>query len=256
MHVVFDERYNEVYASDPAAAPGRIECIKEELEDTFPFVEPTAAEEADLRLVHSQRHVDWVKQQGLTYEISILAVGGALKAAELAMMGKPAFGLIRPPGHHASSDSSWGFCYFNNVAIAVEKLRKEGAAKKALIVDIDLHYGDGTANFFVAVPQVVYRHVNGDTREGFIADLERILASQKECDIVAVSAGFDRHELDWGGLLKTEDYVTVGRVTKEYVDTTCGGRVFAVLEGGYSHDVLGRNVRALLEGLECMDAAK
>lgn len=256
MHVVYDEQYNEVYASDPAAVPGRIECIQKELEDTFPFVEPIVAAEADLLLVHSQRHVDWVKQQGLTYQIAVLAVGGALKAAQLSVRGKPAFGLIRPPGHHASSDSSWGFCYFNNVAIAVEKLRNEGTVEKILIVDIDLHYGDGTAAFFVALPQVVYRHVDGDTREGFVADLERIFASQKECDIVAVSAGFDRHKLDWGGLLKTEDYVTVGRVIKEYVDRTCGGRVFAVLEGGYNHDVLGPSVRALLEGLECMDAAK
>ncbi|MFP3985406.1 MAG: histone deacetylase family protein, partial [Candidatus Bathyarchaeia archaeon] len=205
----------------------------------------------DLRLVHSQTHVDRVKEQCLVYEIAVLAVGGALKASELAMHKEVAFGLIRPPGHHASPDSSWGFCYFNNVAIAVEKLRKEGTVERALVVDIDLHYGDGTANFFVSVPEIVYHHVGGGGREGFLNDLELFLAVQKECDLIAVSAGFDRHELDWGGLLKTEDYATAGRIIKECADQKCGGHVFAVLEGGYNHHVLGKNVKALLLGLNC-----
>ncbi len=248
MRVVYHERYEEVYTADPAAAPGRIESIRKELRGLFQFVEPAAASPKDLRLVHSQSHIDWVKQQGLTYEVAVLAVGGALKASEIAMQGKASFGLIRPPGHHASQDSSWGFCYFNNVAIAVERLRKEGLIKRALVVDIDLHYGDGTANFFVTVPEVAYHHVEGSGRDGFIEDLERFLASQKTCDIVAVSAGFDGHELDWGGLLKTEDYSTIGKTLREYADEKCGGRVFAVLEGGYNHDVLGKNVKALLLG--------
>ena len=250
MYVVYHERYEEVYASDPAAAPGRIECIKNELEGSFQFVDPALASEADLRLVHSQSHIDWVKQQGLTYEIAVLAVGGALKASELAMQGEPAFGLIRPPGHHASPDSSWGFCYFNNVAIAVEKLRRKSVVKEALVVDIDLHYGDGTANFFAAVPEIVYHHVEGVSGESFMGDLERFLASQKGTGIVAVSAGFDRHKLDWGSLLTTEDYTSIGKTIKKYADEKCGGRVFAVLEGGYNHSVLGKNVKALLMGLE------
>ncbi len=250
MHVVYHKRYEEIYASDPAAAPGRIECITKELEGAFPFVEPTSAGEADLRLVHSQSHIDWVKQQGLTYEIAKLAVGGAIETSKLAIRGESAFGLIRPPGHHASPSSSWGFCYFNNIVIAIEKLRKEGLIKKALIIDIDLHYGDGTANFFAALPQVTYHHVEGANRKAFVKDLERITASQGDCDIAAVSAGFDRHELDWGGLLKTEDYTTVGKIIREYADKNCGGRVFAVLEGGYNHNVLGKNVKALLQGIE------
>lgn len=250
MYVVYHERYNEVYASDPAAAPGRIYCVRNELMGRFPFVEPTAACEKDLLLVHSQSHIDWVKQQGLTYDVAVLAVGGAVKASELATQGKPAFGLIRPPGHHASPDSSWGFCYFNNTAVAVEKLRQKGLVERALIVDIDLHYGDGTANIFASVPEVAYHHVGGINREGFLEDLKHILAPQRDCDLIAVSAGFDRHELDWGGMLKTEDYTAIGRTIKEFADEKCGGRVFAVLEGGYNHNVLGKNVKALLLGLE------
>ncbi len=250
MYVVYHERYEKIYASDPAASSGRIECIKKELEDSLQFIESSPASEADLRLVHSQSHIDWVKQHGLTYEVAVLAVGGALKASELAMRGERAFGLIRPPGHHASPDSSWGFCYFNNVAIAVEKLKRKGIVKRALIVDIDLHYGDGTANFFASVPEVVYHHVGGSDRENFLGDLKRFLASQEDYDLVAISAGFDRHELDWGGLLKTEDYRTIGENVKDYASEKCGGRAFAVLEGGYNHNVLGKNVKALLLGLE------
>jgi acetoin utilization deacetylase AcuC-like enzyme len=250
MYVVYHERYKEVYASDPAAAPGRIECIKKELRNLFRFVEPAFANEADLRLVHSQNHIDWVKQQGLTYDIALLAVGGAVKASKLAMQGEPAFGLVRPPGHHASPSSSWGFCYFNNVAIAVEKFRREGNVKRALVVDIDLHYGDGSANFFASVPKVVYHHVEGSDRESYLHDLKRFLKAQTSSDLIAVSAGFDRHEFDWGGLLRTEDYLRIGGIIKDYADEKCGGKVFAVLEGGYNHNVLGKNVKALLLGLE------
>ena len=107
-------------------------------------------------LVYGQEHVNSVKAHRLVYEIALLAVGGAVKAAELAMQGEPDFALIRPPGHHASSNSSWGFCYFNNVAIAVERLRTKGEINKAVIVDIDLHYGDGSASIFSSSPQMTY----------------------------------------------------------------------------------------------------
>ncbi|MEW6426099.1 MAG: histone deacetylase family protein, partial [Bacillota bacterium] len=206
MKIVFHERYREVYASDPAAAPGRMDGIVQELQGEFVFVEPVPAAEDDLKLVHQAAHIERVRQRALTFEIALLAAGGAVLAAELAMRGESAFGLIRPPGHHASPGSSWGFCWFNNVAVAVEKLRAAGRIGKALIVDFDLHYGDGTANIFARVPEVVYHHVEGPGRRDFLADLQDFLAARKDCDLVAVSAGFDRHVRDWGGLLTTEDY--------------------------------------------------
>jgi acetoin utilization deacetylase AcuC-like enzyme len=76
------------------------------------------------------------------------------------------------------------------------------------------------------------------------------LTSKKECDVVAVSAGFDRHEEDWGRMLKTEDYFTIGEMVKRFAEKKCAGRRFAVLEGGYNHAVLGRNVNSLLEGIK------
>jgi len=249
LRVVYHNRYREVYSSDPASALGRIESILDELKTHLEFTEPKQASELDVLLVHGQDHVDYVRTRRLTYEIALLAVGGAVKAAELAMQGEPAFALIRPPGHHASRGSSWGFCYFNNVAVAVEKLRVEGRVDKAVVVDVDLHYGDGTANIFALSPHVTYFHPEGSSRQSYIDELNRFVSARLEpFDILAVSAGFDRHEQDWGGLLKTEDYRTIGTILREFAENKCRGRRFAVLEGGYNHSVLGRNVRAFLDG--------
>ncbi|MGB9904464.1 MAG: histone deacetylase family protein [Desulfotomaculales bacterium] len=249
MKVVFHERYKEVYAADPAAAYGRMDCILREVEGKFDFLEPAPAGEEDLLLVHLPGHVEAIKRRGLLYEVALLAVGGALLSAELALQGEAAFGLLRPPGHHASPGHSWGFCWFNNVAVAVEKYRREGKIKKAVVVDFDLHFGDGTANIFAGVPDVVYHHAEGSTRTAYLDNLRRFLETHRDCDLVAVSAGFDRHVRDWGGLLTTEDYRTIGGLLREYARDVCGGRIFSVLEGGYNHDVLGLNVRAYLEGL-------
>jgi acetoin utilization deacetylase AcuC-like enzyme len=250
MKVVYHEKYKEVYSDDPAAEAGRIECICAALagEGEFEFVEPAPATEADVRLVHTQRHVEAVKELGL-FNPALLAVGGAIAAAQLAFDGEPAFGLIRPPGHHASPNRCWGFCYFNNTAISVEKLRRAGLIRSALILDFDLHYGDGTANFFAAVPKVSYYHVPDGTRGEQLRELERYLASKEEFEILAVSAGFDRHVEDWGGTLETEDYRALGALIKEHAARVCGGKRFAVLEGGYNHAVLGKNVRAFLAGM-------
>jgi len=248
MKVVYDEKYTTVYSSDPAAASGRMESIYSVLYGRYEFVRPRSASEADLKLAHWKDHVDYVKRNKALYQVAKLAVGGAIKAAELAVQGEPAFGLIRPPGHHASKNSSWGFCFFNNIAISIERLRHEGKIKKAFIIDIDLHFGDGTANIFVNTPDVSYFHPEASNREEYLKEISRGLATKKEYDIVAVSAGFDRHEQDWGGMLKTEDYFTIGKMIKQFAEKVCEGRRFAVLEGGYNHAVLGRNVNSLLEG--------
>jgi len=249
MKVVYHETYRGVYSSDPAAAEGRIESIYTELVDHFEFVAPTLASEADVSLVHTQSHIDSIKKLRL-FTNALLAVGGAIQAAHLACDSEPAFGLIRPPGHHASPDSSWGFCYFNNIAISVEKLRHEGKIKSALIIDFDLHYGDGTAHFFNAIADVSYYHVPGGDREQQLKELSDYLDTRKRYDIVAVSAGFDRHVEDWGGTLETEDYNEIGKLVKGHAEKVCGGRRYAVLEGGYNHHVLGKNVRAFLEGMK------
>ena len=242
MKIVFHEIFRGVYDYDPAAAKGRIDCIYDELAGSYEFVEPQPAAESDLLLVHEQSHVDYVKKKDVIYDVAILAAGGAILASDLAVKGEPAFALIRPPGHHASSNSSWGFCWFNNIAIAVARQRLQGAVNKVAIADIDLHFGDGTDNIFQETPEVSYYHLYS------IDGLEKYLALNKDCDLVAVSAGFDMHVEDWGFILKTKDYATIGKMVANHARKYCGGRFFAVLEGGYNQRVLGKNVKALLDG--------
>jgi acetoin utilization deacetylase AcuC-like enzyme len=249
MKVIFHPRFCEVYTADPASAPGRMESIVRELEGRFDFIKPEPASLTDLERVHGRTHIQSVKQEGLVYEIGLLAAGGAILAAELACEGQSAFGLIRPPGHHASPHSCWGFCYFNNVAVAIKRLIHDGRIRKALILDFDLHFGDGTANTFQGSQDVIYSHPEGSTRDLFLKDLQKALQTEKTYDILAVSAGFDRHEEDWGGLLKTEDYFDIGEWVKKSSLEHCQGRRFGVLEGGYNHAVLGRNIKGFLQGL-------
>jgi acetoin utilization deacetylase AcuC-like enzyme len=249
MKVIFHSRFYEVYTSDPAAAPGRMEPMVKALEKEFEFIEPEPASERDLERVHGRSHIQYVKADPLVYEISCLAAGGAILAGELAFDGQPAFGLIRPPGHHASPHSCWGFCYFNNIAITIKRLMNEEKIKSALILDFDLHYGDGTANTFSGSKEVSYFHPEGTNQQSFLNEVQTSLQTENSFDIIAVSAGFDRHEEDWGGLLKTEDYLTIGRWIKEASLERCQGRRFGVLEGGYNHSVLGRNVKSFIQGL-------
>jgi acetoin utilization deacetylase AcuC-like enzyme len=248
MKLVYHPLLEQVYAPDPAAKAGRMESILREVSPYFGLATPEPAPEEDLKSVHSYRHIEDIKRMGLTYQVSLLAAGGAIKAAELACTGEPAFALVRPPGHHASADHCWGFCFFNNMAISIARLRKDGKIKRAAILDIDLHFGDGTASIFENTPNVAYSHPEGSDRKEFMDNVSRFLA-HTEADIIAVSAGFDRHEHDWGRLLKTEDYGTIGELVKECAEKVCQGRRYGVLEGGYNHDVLGLNVRSLLQGM-------
>lgn len=251
MKVVFHTKYNDDYAHDPAAEPGRMESIYRALEGSFAFQRPIAATDEDLKLCHTGGHIQAVKERSPSaYAMGKLAVGGAIRAAEIAFDGEPSFGLVRPPGHHASADSCWGFCYFNNVAISIKKLLDGGKVETAVILDIDLHYGDGTANIFGDSAVVRYFHPEGSTREGFMEAVSEDLENAGNSDIIAVSAGFDRHEKDWGGLLKTDDYQRIGELVKIHALENCNGRRYGVLEGGYNHSVLGENVKALLEGLK------
>ena len=246
MKVFFDDDFYRVYTYDPAAAAGRLEAVVSVIEDIAEFTEIKPASEEEILTCHTERHIRNVRSEGL-YDIAALAAGGAIQAAELGLV-EPCFALIRPPGHHASSDSAWGFCYFNNMAIALAVLKGQGKIDTAFVLDFDLHFGDGTVNILGDKDWVQIHNPSEIDRGEYLDRVERIL-SNTSVDIIGISAGFDHHVEDWGGLLQTEDYYTMGKMIKEFAKAAKGG-YFAILEGGYNHGVLGRNVEALLNGME------
>lgn len=245
MKVYFHPRFYDVYTSDPAAEAGRMEAIVEEVEPCFEIVTCNYANEEDLLAVHAGTHVEEVSRLGL-YDIAALAAGGAIQAA-VSGMTEPSFALIRPPGHHASEDSYWGFCYFNNMAVSLSYLREKGLIEKAFILDFDLHYGDGNVNILGQEPWVEILNPDAKEHDAYLEEVDKALRVV-EADVIAVSAGFDNHVNDWGGLLYTEDYKTMGKWVRQAAARN-GGGCYGILEGGYNHNVLGSNVLAFLEGM-------
>jgi acetoin utilization deacetylase AcuC-like enzyme len=252
MLVVYCKDFEDRYRANPVENPDRARLPAMQLREAgYEFVKPAPASLEDISKAHSKEHIDRVKDSG-HYAPARLAAGGAVAAAELAVRGEPAFALIRPPGHHASYNRAWGMCYFNNMAIAIKKIKP--IAKRALIIDIDLHFGDGTVSIFrgdnmvkIVNPGAVdidYSYLGMDCT-GYLAQIEKAL-QESEFDVIGVSAGFDTYEKDWGGLLRLEDYREIGRLIRKGSEK-CQGRRFAILEGGY-HTDLRLCVKSFVEG--------
>lgn len=207
-----------------------------------------------------------------TYRAATHAVGAAVMASE-----SMDFALVRPPGHHAHPDRAGGFCIFNNIAIAVQKLVSSG--KRILILDIDSHLGDGTEEFFYSSKNVLYISLHqspaypgggglDDIGEGdgkgftvnvplspgtgddiYLSAVRMMMqiAEQFSPDTVAVSAGFDGYKNDL--LLKLNlsmgCYFEIGQLLRERF----AGRIFAALEGGYNVDALPKCLNNFLAGI-------
>jgi acetoin utilization deacetylase AcuC-like enzyme len=246
MKIISHSDFHEVYTSDPAAAPGRIEAILKVVEAENTPVEAVPAPAEAIASVHTQIHIQNVIHEGL-YDMAALAAGGAVQAATIGL-AEPCFALVRPPGHHAHADHAWGFCYFNNMAVAIDHLSSTGKIHSAHILDFDLHYGDGTASILAERGSVTIHNPRAGDRRAYLEEVASQLVAS-DAEIIGVSAGFDNHRADWGGLLETEDYRSMGRMVHEHCQRLgCG--CFAVLEGGYNHAVLGDAVRAFVKGLE------
>ncbi len=250
MKVWFHERFLERYARDPAAEEGRLDTMLAVARSRHELAHPEPAGEEDVRLVHTRRHFEEIRGERRIYPVALLAAGGAVAAAEAALAGEPSFALIRPPGHHASPDSCWGFCFFNNVAIALSRLLYRGAIGGAFVLDFDLHHGDGTERAFGDDARVQYAHPEASNRAEFVEQARLALRGAAPYDLLAVSAGFDRFAEDWGGMLALEDYRELGRLARDEARRRCAGRRFAVLEGGYNHARLGDCLAAFLEGFD------
>lgn len=224
------------------------------------------ATEADVLLVHTQKHLAAVKTGAYsdadtpyykeTPEIALISLSGAIAAAAAAVAGKPAFSLMRPPGHHAAKERVAGFCYYNNLAIACEKAKLESALGRIAILDIDVHHGDGTQDIVLGKDDVLFCSLHqiplypgtgarsekncrnfplspGTGETTYLKTLENALLSIQDFKpaLLAVSAGFDTYkECPIAGLkLDKETYRRIGRMIGE-----SGLRRFAVLEGGYA----------------------
>lgn len=254
MKIIYSSWFEERYPTNPVENPDRVRLPADELRGAgYEFVEPSPASLEDIQKVHGLRHIEAVQARGL-YDAATLAAGGAVCAAKLALQAKPVFALIRPPGHHASANRAWGMCFFNNMAIATQKIRPK--AKHVLIIDIDLHFGDGTVSIFrgdknvkIVNPGAVdlnFDYLRLDS-SGYLQQVEEAFIGF-EYDIVGVSAGFDTYIEDWGGLLRIEDYQEIGCIIREG-SKLCGGRRFAILEGGY-HSDLKLCIKSFLKGFE------
>jgi acetoin utilization deacetylase AcuC-like enzyme len=245
MRVVFHNDFYDVYSDDPAAAAGRMEAIIAAIEPYVEFVQAQPATEAEIAAVHTPEHIERIRRIGL-YEMAALAAGGAIQAATLGLEDA-CFAAIRPPGHHASAGSCWGFCFFNNMAVAIATLKQQGRIRSAYILDFDLHFGDGTENILGRKSYVSIHNPGSNDREDYLQEVAQEL-ERFPADLIGISAGFDNHRQDWGGLLRTDDYFVMGRMVRDAARRN-GGGCFALLEGGYNHEVLGRNVLALINGL-------
>ena len=266
------------YGSWHVEGPQRVKVAQEILKEKgYRFVEPTPAAEDTFLTVHDTEYLFNLKK-GLVedtdtpaydhiFEFAQLSAGGALLASQIN-----GFSLMRPPGHHvgkygaALGSATRGFCYINNVAVAVKILDKP-----TLILDIDGHHGNGTQEIFMSDPKVWYvslhNHPNypgtGMTTEEncvnfplqsdcgekvYLEALEQALGAVKqgEFEVVAVSAGFDTYLGDLASLGLTE--TTYNKIGKRIAQI--GKSTFFVLEGGYRGDRNGLCIDQLLTGFE------
>ncbi|PCN50990.1 histone deacetylase [Candidatus Geothermarchaeota archaeon ex4572_27] len=276
MKIVYSEKclgYGSPYHPE---SPMRVKLAYEYLKDRYEFIDAKPASESDLLLVHDPSYIERIKLRSFydpdtpayenIYEYARLSAGGAIVAAK-----ELAFSLMRPPGHHAGRRGlalgapTLGFCYFNNIAIAVKKL-----GKKTIIVDIDTHHGNGTQEIFQGSEDVVYISLHtrgiypgtgyrsvgncynyplppGTDDRLYLKTLRKALEAvdPSRFELVAVSAGFDTLEGDLGGMrLTVKCYREIGRLI-----ASLGLPVFAVLEGGYTSK-LGECIDNFIQGLE------
>jgi acetoin utilization deacetylase AcuC-like enzyme len=283
-------------------SPGRLLAILDLL-DRVPVAgvqraRPRAGTRQELLRVHQASHVDRVlaldgqdaqldadtAMSPRSVQASLLAAGAAVELTERILSGEArnGFALVRPPGHHAERTHAMGFCLFNNVAVAAEAARQQ--VERVLVVDWDVHHGNGTQAAFLARSDVLFMSAHqwplypgsGAAREvghgegvgytvncplppgqgdgDYGAVFERLflpVARAFRPQLVLVSAGFDPHRADpLGGMDVTErGFAAMCSALKELAEDQCQGRLGLLLEGGYDLDGLSGSVHACLEVL-------
>jgi acetoin utilization deacetylase AcuC-like enzyme len=285
-------------------SPGRLKAIFDALRENrlLPALQETQPEAAPMewiREVHSNTYIEIVRRDSESgaeylsthsgntvickdsYKVALWAVGGLLSACDAVMSGKAknAFCAIRPPGHHASRDRGMGYCLFNNVAIAARYLQKKHKIEKVLIIDWDVHHGNGTQDiffedgsvFFFSTHQWPWYPWTGSAEEtgsgkgegttlnvplpAGSGDKDLIDAFENKLrpaarafkpDAILISAGFDSRTGDPLGRFRVTDagYQRLTQILLEIAQENAEGRLISSLEGGYSLEGLSKAVPA------------
>lgn len=222
----------------------------------------------------------------MSFEAATAAAGGLIQLVDRVLDGDldNGFALIRPPGHHAEANRAMGFCLFNNVAVAAAWAIKHRGLGRVMIVDWDVHHGNGTQHSFYNNPQVLYVSTHqypfypgtggitevgagpgrgytiniplsyGHGDEDFVAIFQSIVlpvAQYFQPELILVSAGFDIHRLDpLGGMnVGPEGFAAMTRLLNQAAEDICGGRLVLTLEGGYHLEGEAQGVEAVLDTL-------
>ena len=264
-------------------------------------IQPLTEEEATT--LHAPDQVGWarrVAQRGGGYldgdtpvsaesfTVALAAAGACASAVDAVVQGKDrnALCLVRPPGHHATATTSMGFCLFNNIALAAQRARKVHGLTRILIVDWDVHHGNGTQDIFYADPEVQFLSIHryghgfypgsgaadetgtgralgrtlnvplpcGISRKEYLAAFTSSLENAADAikpELVLLSAGFDAHAADPIGSLglEVEDFAEMTQRILDVARTHAGGHLVSCLEGGYNLEALAASVQAHLEEL-------
>ena len=307
-----DPSHHEHAAAGHPERPERLDAVLDVLraDDVWERLDHREAAPADLdavRLVHTDDYVKRLERvvrsgggmlDADTYatpaslDVAREALGGLLAVTEAVFEGEAdnAFAAIRPPGHHARPDAAMGFCLFANVAVAARWARRQYGVERLLIVDFDVHHGNGTQEVFYEDPNVLYMSTHqypfypgtgaadetgagrgrgatvnvplpaGAGDDALLAAFRRILAPlaarfRPEC--LFVSAGYDAHWKDpLGGLnVSTSGFDAIVYELLTWADAFCGNRLVCALEGGYDPEALAHSVRAGVRRLADPEAA-
>ena len=303
---VYDNIYLQHDTGQHPESIERLEAILSHLEKTglkqkLVPVKPRAATFEELVLIHEEQYIAYVRDLaqnggGLldpdtvispgSYEAAIYAVGGVMSAVEVVMRDKmnSAFALIRPPGHHALHEQAMGFCLFNNVAVTAKQALAYYGLERILIVDFDVHHGNGTQAAFYDDPHVLYISAHeypfypgtgniketgsgkaegatiniplpaGSSDSEYLEVFEQIIVPATmrfEPQLILVSAGYDAHWKDELALMRVSitGFSQMVKIIKDLGDELCKGHLVLSLEGGYNLDALAASVRATFDVL-------
>ena len=303
--VVEDPRYREHRVPDGhPERPARLDAVHAAIAERQRELEPLAARPAapeEILRVHSREHLERVAEAARrapvhldpdtpvsrgSFDAALLAAGASIDLARRVAGGRAAagFAAVRPPGHHAESTHAMGFCLFNNVAIAARALQAEDGVERILILDWDVHHGNGTQHCFDEDPTVLYASTHqfpfypgtgaaheaghgdgagttlnvpmpaGCGDEEYLGALQRLLVPVARAfrpEIVLVSCGFDAHRDDPLAEMQVsgDGFRAMAALVRALADDLCEGRLACVLEGGYAASGLFEGTAAVLAAL-------